>query len=111
MAQTLDEIIKKADEGSNSEFIHKGKKYSISFLQPSFEQQNRWHKLYDKTEKDKVALAAKLKKDEHDNEFKKECRRTAMQTASRLLNNQPLDDVLKEADEIYQWLIKVIKQK
>lgn len=50
---------------------------------------------------------AKLDKIKEDNEFRKKCRLIAIQSIS--FNNLAASQGVKEAEVIYQWLIKVIK--
>jgi hypothetical protein len=48
-------------------------------------------------------------KETEDNSFKQRARTNALQTSQYLNKSNSTDEVLKDADKLYQWLIKVLK--
>lgn len=56
-----------------------------------------------------VDANAKSQKDAYDAEFKRSARQKALSTAQYIRANDTSDKVLKDADKIFQWLIKPIK--
>lgn len=51
----------------------------------------------------------KAQKDAADADFKRSTRQKALSTAQFIRSNDTSDKVLKDADKIYQWLIKPVK--
>jgi len=51
----------------------------------------------------------KAQKDAENERFKRSAREMALSTAKYIRSNENADMVLKDADKIYQWLIKLLK--
>ena len=63
----------------------------------------------EKEQNKRAEANAKAQKDAENERFKRDARQTALSTAKFIRINDTSDKVLKDADKIYQWLIKSVK--
>ena len=61
------------------------------------------------TEQKQVQENLKAQKDAQEADFKRSARQKALSTAQYIRANDTSDKVLKDANKIFQWLIKPIK--
>jgi hypothetical protein len=109
MKITIEQVIANAQESGTTNFEYKGKKYQLYHLVPSVDEQNKWAKYNAKIEEDRIKATYKAQQEASNNEFKMRARTSALQDAKHVERNGTSADVLKTADKLYQWLIKVLK--
>jgi hypothetical protein len=62
-----------------------------------------------KNQQKQIDANLKAQKDAMDADFKRSARQKALSTAQYIRANDTSDKVLKDADKIFQWLIKPVK--
>ncbi len=116
---TLDQAVKQVIKTNNPEIIHKRKKYKLYVCEPSEADSDRCNKQEVAVAKAKIEATAKVQEEADNSRFKQNARFKSIETAERLNPNRSFTiekgknpvayDVVKEAEKIYQWLVKVIK--
>lgn len=69
---------------------------------------NKTGRVYYESNQKSILANLKAQKDADEERFKRNARETALSTAKFIRANDTSDKVLKDADKIYQWLIKKI---
>lgn len=62
-----------------------------------------------KNKQKQIEANLKAQKDSENERFKRDARQTALSTAKFIRANDTSDKVLKDADKLFQWLIKPLK--